>query len=312
MAKIVIALGGNALQTGNAFTADDQKKVARRTAKQIVGLVLLGHELAITHGNGPQVGDIMLGEEASASPTNAIMPLETNVAMSQGQIGYWLQQAIDNELRAQGIKKDVATVVTQVVVLKNDPAFKKPSKPVGEFYTEAKAKKLAQTRGWTVQEDAGRGWRRVVPSPRPVKIVEDSVLTTLITQGIMPIAVGGGGVPVFEKGSDLVGIDAVIDKDFAATRLAEAVGASILMLLTDVDHAVINFKKADETPITRATIAEMETYVGQNQFAPGSMLPKVQAAIDFVKNNKQNLAIITSLDKAVESLSGKVGTVITA
>jgi carbamate kinase len=312
MAKIVLALGGNALQNSSAFTAEDQKKIARETAVQIVNLVEQGHELIITHGNGPQVGDILLGEEASASPTNAPMPLETCVAMSQGQIGYWLQQAIRDELEKREIKKSVVTVITQVVVSKDDPAFTNPTKPIGTFYGQEQAEELTSKRNWTVKEDAGRGWRRVVPSPRPIKIVEIDTLKKLTEQGAIVVAAGGGGIPVIKNGSELTGIDAVIDKDFASAKLAEGIEANTLMILTAVDNASINFNTPGETILGQTTISEIEKYIAEGQFAPGSMLPKVEAAIEFARSSPSHTAIITSLQKAESALKGEAGTIITA
>jgi carbamate kinase len=308
--RVVIALGGNALQTGGAITADEQKAVAAQTARSIVDVIQAGYEVVIGHGNGPQVGDILLGEEASASSTNAPMPLETDVAMSQGQIGYWLQQAVENEMARRSIKKNIATVVTQVLVSKNDPAFKNPSKPIGPFYSEAEAKKLARERGWMVKDDAGRGWRRVVPSPKPVKIIEEVVIKRLIKDGIIPITVGGGGVPVVKSGLKLKGVDAVIDKDFASAELAKAVGAGVFMPLTAVPAVTINYKQPNEQPIGKISVDGVDKLVAEGHFAPGSMLPKVQAALEFVRFKKGNRAIITNPENALKALRGETGTII--
>ena len=309
--KIVVALGGNALQDSSAFTAEAQEKMAAKTAIQIVNLVEQGHQIIITHGNGPQVGDILLGEEASASPTNARMPLDVCVAMSQGQIGYWLQQTIGDELKKRGIKKSVITVMTQVVVEKDDPAFKDPVKPIGLFYEAPRAKYLARKHGWTVREDAGRGWRRVVPSPQPVRIVEIDTLNALMDQGIIAIAVGGGGVSVLDKNDNLSGIEAVVDKDFAAAKLAEDVGADTLLILTNLEYVSVEYRTPEERNIGRTSVSEMEGYVAEGQFAPGSMLPKVQAAIQFAKKSPKHTTVITSLNKATQALAGETGTIIT-
>lgn len=308
--RIVIALGGNALQVGGAATAEDQKKVVRMTAKSLVELVKDGHDLIIGHGNGPQVGNILLHEEAGATPESPAMPLETDVAMSQGQIGYWLQQAIGDELRANGIAKNAVTVVTQVVVDETDAAFANPSKPIGPFYDEMVAKQLSQDRGWSVKEDAGRGWRRVVPSPKPIDIVERDIIKGLVDGGTIVIAAGGGGVPVLRKNNMLTGVDAVIDKDFAACEMAKMTEASVFLVLTAVENATINYKQPNETAIGETTVAKMNEYISQNQFASGSMLPKVRAALDFAGFRPENVAIITTPENAVAALRGESGTII--
>ncbi|MCL2280975.1 carbamate kinase [Candidatus Saccharibacteria bacterium] len=310
MSRIVIALGGNALQIDGAATAEEQKKVASLTAKRLISLVEAGHDLIIGHGNGPQVGAILLHEENCATAAAPSMPLETDGAMSQGQIGYWLQQAIGDELRARNIDKDVATVVTQTVVNRDDPAFLDPSKPIGPFYDEATAQKLATERGWTVKEDAGRGWRRVVPSPRPVNIVEKRVVRGLADSGVLVIATGGGGVPVFDDNGDLEGVDAVIDKDFAAALLGRIVDASILLILTAVDAVAIGYNTDHETPLNEVSLSELQQHIDAGEFAPGSMLPKVQAAMEFVQFRPENVAIITSIEQAQAALEGNAGTTI--
>lgn len=306
--RIVVALGGNALQIDGAATAEDQKKVASLTAKKLVDLVEAGHDLVIGHGNGPQVGAILLHEEAGATPAAPSMPLETDGAMSQGQIGYWLQQAIGDELRSRGINKDVATVITQTVVASDDSAFSDPSKPIGPFYDETTAKKLASERGWTVKPDAGRGWRRVVPSPHPIDIVEKRVIRGLADSGVLVIAAGGGGVPVLDNKGDLVGVDAVIDKDFGAALLGQLVEASILLILTAVDSVTIGYKTDHETALGNISLSELQQYIEADEFSPGSMLPKVQAAIEFAKFRPENVAIITSIEQAETALQGQAGT----
>jgi carbamate kinase len=238
------------------------------------------------------------------------MPLETDVAMSQGQIGYWLQQAIENELAHREIRKSVVTIVTQVLVSKRDAAFKNPSKPIGPFYAAAEAKTLAKQRGWVVKEDAGRGWRRVVPSPTPIKIIEEKVVNQLIKDGVIPIAVGGGGVPVVKNGLRLRGIDAVIDKDLAAMVLAKAVKADTFMSLTAVDNVKLNYGGPDEKSISAMTVAEAEKLIGEGHFAAGSMLPKVRAAVAFAEFRNHNRSIITSPKNACKALSGEAGTLI--
>lgn len=306
--RIVIALGGNALQINGAATADEQKAVASLTAQKIVDLVEDGHDLIIGHGNGPQVGAILLHEEAGSTKEAPSMPLETDGAMSQGQIGYWLQQAIGDELRLRHIDKDVATIITQTVVSNDDPAFQNPSKPIGPFYEESMAKQLASTRGWTVKEDAGRGWRRVVPSPKPVDIVERHVIKGLADSGVLVIAAGGGGIPVLNKNGDLTGVDGVIDKDFGASLMGQIVEASVLLILTAVDAVTIGYKTDHETALNDVDVAELKRYIEAGEFAPGSMLPKVQAAIEFVEHRPENVAIITSIEQARMALENTAGT----
>ena len=308
MARIVVALGGNALQIDGAATAEDQKKVASLTAKKLVDLVEAGHDLVVSHGNGPQVGAILLHEESCATDAAPAMPLETDGAMSQGQIGYWLQQAIGDELRARHINKDVATVITQTVVAHDDPAFSNPSKPIGPFYDEQTAQKLAGERGWTVKEDAGRGWRRVVPSPKPTDIVEKRIIKGLADNGSMVVAAGGGGVPVLSDNGDLTGVDAVIDKDFGAALLGRLVEASMLLILTAVDAVTIGFGTDREQPLGEVSLTELQKYVEAGEFAPGSMLPKVQAAMEFAKIRSENVAIITSIEQAEKAIKGQAGT----
>lgn len=308
MTRLVIALGGNALQINGAATADEQKAVASLTAKSIVDLVEEGYDVVIGHGNGPQVGAILLHEEAGSTPEAPSMPLETDGAMSQGQIGYWLQQAIGDELRSRHIDKDVATIITQTIVSDKDPAFQNPSKPIGPFYDESTARQLASDRGWTVREDAGRGWRRVVPSPKPVDLVERRVIKGLADNGVLVIAAGGGGIPVLDKNGDLMGVDGVIDKDFGASLMGRIVEASVLLILTAVDAVTIGYKTDHETALDNVGITELECYAEAGEFAPGSMLPKVQAAIEFAKHRPENVAIITSIEQAKAALKGGAGT----
>lgn len=311
MARITIALGGNALQKQGSASAEEQKVVARETAKKLVDLVAAGHDLVVGHGNGPQVGAILLAQEAGDGPDTPAMPLETDGAMSQGEIGYWLQQAIGDELRGRKINKDVATIITQTEVSADDPAFANPSKPIGVFYGEEEAKNLAKSRKWAVKEDAGRGWRRVVPSPKPVDIIEKRVIKGLVDSGAMVVAAGGGGIPVIrEKSGDLTGIDAVIDKDFGVEKLAELTESSIFLVLTAVDAVTINYKQPNETAIRETTSLELEKFANEGQFAPGSMLPKVQAAVKFAKARPENIAIITSIDNAIKAVGGSAGTII--
>lgn len=309
--KIVVALGGNALQSGKSeATAEAQLAVVKETCERIADLSEKGYEVAVVHGNGPQVGRILLASETAKDVTPA-MPFDVCGAMSQGYIGYHLQQALRFALAKRGKIIPVVTLLTQMVVDKKDPAFQNPTKPIGPFYSEAEAKELAETKGYSMKEDAGRGWRRVVPSPIPTKIVELDSVKKLWDSTIV-ITCGGGGIPVLEnENGDLEGTAAVIDKDFAAELLAENVEADALMILTEVEKVAINFNKPNQENLGHLTYAEAEKYCQEGQFAPGSMLPKVQAAMKFVKANPEKKAIITSLAKAIDALEGKTGTVIT-
>ena len=303
--RIVIALGGNAL--GN--TLPEQMKAVKITSKAIVDLIEEGCEVVVAHGNGPQVGRILLASETAKDVTPA-MPFDVCGAMSQGYIGYHLQQGMRLALEKRGKKTPVLTVVTQMVVDKNDPGFTNPTKPIGPFYSEEEAKALQTEKGYSMKEDAGRGWRRVVASPIPEEIVEIDAVKTLWDTSIV-ISCGGGGIPVVKNDDgSLEGVAAVIDKDFAAELLAESVDADILMILTEVEKVAINFNKPDQQDLSTLTVAEAEKHKADGQFAPGSMLPKVEAAMKFVKAFPEKKAIITSLDKAVEALEGKTGTVI--
>ena len=309
--KIVVALGGNALQSGKSeATAEAQLAVVKETCERIADLSEKGYEVAVVHGNGPQVGRILLASETAKDVTPA-MPFDVCGAMSQGYIGYHLQQALRFALAKRGKNIPVVTLLTQMVVDQKDPAFQNPTKPIGPFYSEAEAKELAASKGYSMKEDAGRGWRRVVPSPIPTKIVELDSVKKLWDSTIV-ITCGGGGIPVLEKeNGDLEGTAAVIDKDFAAELLAENVEADALMILTEVEKVAINFNKPDQENLGHLTYAEAEKYCQEGQFAPGSMFPKVQAAMKFVKANPEKKAIITSLAKAIDALEGKTGTVIT-
>lgn len=311
MKKIVIALGGNALQeAGKPATAESQLEVVEKTSEYIADIIESGYDVVLAHGNGPQVGRIVIQNEYASSQTPA-MPFDVCGAMSQGYIGYHIQQGLEKVLRARGNKKRVATVVTQVVVDKDDPKFKNPSKPIGPFYSEEEAKQLAETKGYTMKEDAGRGWRRVVASPMPVEIVELDAVKCLIDGGFIAVTVGGGGIPVVRnENGDLVGTAAVIDKDLASEKLAEDIDADALVILTAVETVCINFGKPDEKKLSTLTIPEAEQYIKEGHFAPGSMLPKVEAAIKFAASKPGRKAIITSLDKAVEALAGKAGTTV--
>lgn len=304
MSRIVIALGGNAL--GN--TPYEQLKLVTETAKPIVDLIAQGNEVVIAHGNGPQVGMINLGM-ATAAEAKAIksdMPFPECGAMSQGYIGYHLQNAIGNELAARGMTKEVATVVTQVLVDENDPAFQNPTKPVGAFYDKETADRIAAEKGYTMVEDAGRGYRQVVPSPKPIDVIEKETVNTLIESGCVVITVGGGGIPVVRRDGKLYGTPAVIDKDFASAKLAELVHADALVILTAVDRVCINWGKPNQESLSEMTVEEAEKYCGEGHFAPGSMLPKVKAAVSFAKTG--GTAIIASLENAGAAVRGESGT----
>ena len=308
--RVVIALGGNALQKNGEVSAEAQKKVAEKVGSLIAELSSK-YEIIVAHGNGPQVGNILIHEEQAASDKAPAMPLETAVAMSQGQIGYWLAQSIQNAFLKEGKNKKVATVVTQVEVDKKDPAFKNPTKPVGQFYTEKEALKLAKEKGWLVKEDSGRGYRRVVPSPKPKSIIEKREILDLVKSGAIVIAAGGGGVPVYRtKILHLIkGVDAVIDKDFAAEKLAELIKADMFVSVTAVDYAYINFGTPDQSALRNLTAKEAEYYSQQGFFKAGSMLPKITAATEFAKKGK--VGIICSLDNLEDALKLKSGTIIT-
>ena len=307
MKKLVIALGGNAL--GN--TPYEQLRLVQQTAKPIVDLIEAGNAVVIAHGNGPQVGmiNLAMSTAANAKAIKSDMPFPECGAMSQGYIGYHLQNSIQNELAARGMHKSVATVVTQVLVDEADPAFSHPTKPIGAFYSKEEAEVIAAEKGYTMVEDAGRGYRQVVPSPKPIDVVEKDMVNTLIDAGHVVITVGGGGIPVVRKDGKLVGVPAVIDKDFASAKLAELVNADQLVILTAVDRVMIHYGKPEQKALERMTCAEAEQYIREGHFAPGSMLPKVQAAMSFARTGKE--AIIASLENAAKALRGESGTVVT-
>ena len=306
--RVVLAFGGNALQKNGEVSAEAQKKIANEVGEAIYELSSK-YEIVIAHGNGPQVGNILIHEEVGDSEKAPAMPLETAVAMSQGQIGYWLTQAINNAFIKNGKQAKVATVVSQVVVSKSDPAFKNPTKPIGQFYSEKEAKELAKEKGWVVKEDAGRGWRRVVASPKPIDIVEKKTIIELIEDGVIVIAAGGGGIPVYRTKMlrRIKGVDAVIDKDFAGEKLAELVKADIFVSVTAVPNACVNFGTPEEEKLGEISVSEISKYLPE--FKAGSMLPKVQAAMTFASKNKTG--IITDIEHLKEALSGKAGTIIT-
>ena len=309
MSKIVVALGGNALQKNGELTAKIQEEVAKETVQKLIPLIKDGHELVIVHGNGPQVGNLVLHEETGNSPSTPAMPLHVSVGMTQGMIGYWIQKALQEELSKNKISKNATTIITQVEVSKEDPAFQNPTKPIGPFYSEDEAQKVAEEKGYTVKEDSGRGWRRVVPSPKPIHILESEAIVDLMKTGAIVVAAGGGGIPVVKSGEDsFEGIDAVIDKDFAAELLAEKINADTLLILTGVDNAMINFGKENQQALDVISVEEAQKYINDEQFGAGSMLPKVQASLKFAQTGKK--AIITSLENAQDAISKNLGTII--
>nr|WP_325219971.1 carbamate kinase [uncultured Oscillibacter sp.] len=310
--RIVVALGGNAL--GNNLP--EQMAAVKQTARAIVDLIEQGHQVVIAHGNGPQVGMIQnaMTELTRSDPEKYIpCPLSVCVAMSQGYIGYDLQNGLREELLDRGINKGVATVLTQVEVDPHDPAFQNPTKPIGAFMTKEEADALVKERDYKVVEDAGRGYRRVVASPKPVSIVEIQSIQDMVEAGLVVVACGGGGIPVFKtEGHHLKGAAAVIDKDFASEKMAEQLDADVLIILTAVEKVAVNFGKPDQKWLDSLTPEEARRYMDEGQFAPGSMLPKVQAAVQFAESRPGRTALITLLEKAGAGVAGETGTTITA
>ncbi|MEJ8552822.1 carbamate kinase [Tepidibacter sp. Z1-5] len=296
--KIVVALGGNAL----GKNPKEQLELVKETAKPIVDLIQEGNNVIVAHGNGPQVGMINL-----AMPD---MPFPECGAMSQGYIGYHLQNAIREEFLNRNMNISVSTVITQVIVDRDDKAFSNPTKPIGAFYNENEAKKLEEEKGYDMKEDAGRGYRRVVPSPIPVDIAEKETVKTLVDNGHVVITVGGGGIPVIEDNNSLIGVPAVIDKDFASEKIAEILDADYLIILTAVEKVAINFGKENEELLDKINIDDAYKYIDEGHFAPGSMLPKVKAAIKFAESKEGRKSLITSLEKAGDGIQGKTGTLI--
>lgn len=308
MSKIVIALGGNAL----GKTPFEQLELLANVSKIIVKLVSDGNEVVLTHGNGPQVGQIVLAMDyaANGDAKTPDMPFAECGSMSQGYIGYQMQQSIQNELKRVGLQKDCVSLITQVLVDENDNAFSNPTKPIGMFYTKEQALEIEKEKGYQFVEDSGRGFRRVVPSPIPKAIIEKNVISELLLKGNIVIAVGGGGIPVINTKKGLKGIAAVIDKDRSAALLAKEIDADILLILTAVDKVCLNYNTDHVRELDSLTIDEAYKYIEENQFAKGSMLPKIEACIKFVKDNNK-MAIISSLEKASDAINNKNGTVIT-
>jgi carbamate kinase len=307
--RIVVALGGNAILSEDA-SEKAQKAAIRSTCKKLIKLTGNGNELIISHGNGPQVGNLLLQQQAADSPKNPAMPLDTCVAMTQGSIGYWLQNEMSKMLYENGINRTVVSLVTQVCVDANDEAFSNPSKPIGPFLTNEEAILAGEKDSCIYKEDSGRGYRKVVASPKPVGIVECDAIKKLIENKIITISCGGGGVPVVLTERGYEGVQAVIDKDLASEKLAELVDADELIILTGVDNVYINFNKPNQEKLTRVKVSDLRKYIAEGQFAKGSMLPKIEAAIAFVEASESGAAIITSLERLGEINNG-AGTVIT-
>jgi len=308
MKRIVLALGGNAL----GDNLHEQMIAVKSAAKAIADLVEDGLEVVITHGNGPQVGMINLAMETAGKFDDSLfyIPMSVCVAMSQGYIGYDIQNALREELLSRGVDKPVATIITQTLVDGNDPAFIDPAKPIGAFYSEEEAGEMTN-RGYDMKEDAGRGWRRVVASPKPIGIVESDTIRALLEAGHIPVAVGGGGIPVREiHGRHLKGASAVVDKDFASAKLAEMLEADMLVILTAVEKVAVNYGKPEQEWLSEMSVKDAERYIVEGHFAPGSMLPKVEAALSFVNSGPGRKALITMLEKARDGLAGKTGTAI--
>lgn len=302
----VIALGGNAIGATGKEDIHRQFSNTRQALDGILPLIKLGYKLAVTHGNGPQVGNALLRVERTY-PGLPALPLGVIVADTEGGMGYMIEQSLQNRLRREGIGRDVVTVVTQVVVDKDDPSILNPSKPIGPYYQESEVEGL-RARGWTVRDDAGRGYRRFVPSPLPRSIVNKRIIKNLVDEGTIVIAAGGGGVPVYaEKDGTFEGVDAVIDKDRASAVLARDIGAATLMILTQVDKVALNYNKPDQRDLDSMTLAQARRYLAEGHFAAGSMGPKVEAAVQFLENGGKTV-VITSLEMAAGALEGRAGT----
>lgn len=309
MATSVIALGGNAILEKDP-TDIGQKETVNRAARYIVEYIKDGNKVAICHGNGPQVGNLLLQQNAANSEKNPAFKLDTCGAMTEGSIGYWIQQGLDNASKDLGQNIKSLTVITQSEVDKNDPSFRSPSKPIGPFYTKKEVIELQKNSNDMFIEDAGRGYRKVVPSPKPIKIVERDIIKDTVNAGIVPVVAGGGGIPVIVEGNQIKGVEAVIDKDFGSEKVAEGISADNLIILTAVDSVYINFGQENQKALNHITVAEAEEYIKQGQFAKGSMLPKIQAAILFVMDHPDRKAIITSISN-LPNISQNAGTLIT-
>ncbi|QTA37978.1 carbamate kinase [Thermosipho ferrireducens] len=302
----VVAIGGNAVnRPGEKPTAENMFKNLEQTAAFLVRM-LDEFDIAITHGNGPQVGNLLVQQDIAKDKIPPF-PIDVNDAQTQGSLGYMIAQSLKNELKKHGKDLQIAAVVTQIVVDKDDPAFKNPTKPVGPFYSEEEAKKLAEEKGWVIVEDAGRGWRRVVPSPKPLDIIEKDVIKLLLQNDIIVIGAGGGGIPVVKENDIIKGVEAVIDKDRASALLAKEIGADVLIILTGVEKVCLNFGKPDEKPLNIIKVSEAKKYLDEGHFPKGSMGPKIEAAIDFVESTGKE-CIITDMKALDRALRGETGT----
>ncbi len=307
MKTMLLAVGGNSLiRAGEKGTVVEQLANARRTAAAITGLIREGYHLVVTHGNGPQVGAQLLRSELAADQVPG-QTLDVCGAASQGEIGYMLSQSLQDELAASGLQVPVVSLVTQSIVLTNDPAMRHPTKPIGPFYSRAQAEERKRLLGWEIVEDAARGYRRVVPSPEPIEIVELDAIRSLMKDGVLVVACGGGGIPVVRQGSELHGVDAVIDKDRASALLASQLGVDIFAISTDADYVYLNYRKPAQRPLTRVTAAELERHYHEGQFPPGNMGPKVESALHFLRAGGKEV-VITSYDHLCEAIAGWAGT----
>lgn len=307
--RVVVALGGNAILSSDA-SASAQQKAVMKTCESLVEFVKNDIDLIITHGNGPQVGNLLLQQAESDSKKNPALPLDTCGAMTEGSIGYWFQNAMREVMLKNGIDKQAVTLITQTIVDKNDPAFQDLTKPIGPFYNEDELPALKKSHpDWTIIEDSGRGYRRVVPSPKPIEINEYPAIEAMSASGVVPIVAGGGGIPVVRDGNRLIGQEAVIDKDFGASKIAQLVSADKLIILTSMGGVFYNFGKPNQREIYDVTVDEIQEHIDNNEFAKGSMMPKVQAAVAFVKATGKP-AVIGALDDVSKIIAGKTGTVI--
>lgn len=306
----VVALGGNAItKKGQEDTIARQFANTRKSLEPIVKLIRDGYKLAITHGNGPQVGNALLRVELARGKA-PILPLGICVADLQGGMGYMVTQSLQNRLHREGIGRPVVTIVSQMIVDRNDPALSKPTKFIGQFYTQEQARRMEEESGWIVKEDSDRGWRRVVPSPHPLRLVEAETIKELVSEGAIVITAGGGGIPVYiEEDGSYEGVDAVIDKDLGAAVMACDIGASLLLNLTDVEKVAINYGKEDQKDLDRLTVAEAKEYLAQGHFPPGSMGPKIEAAINFLEKGGKEV-VISSIEEGYEAVTGDAGTTI--
>ncbi|GEM03147.1 carbamate kinase [Halolactibacillus miurensis] len=305
--KIIVALGGNAILSDDP-TAGAQIEAIRQTCDRLADLVEHHNQLIISHGNGPQVGNLLLQQQLADSEKNPALPLDTCVAMTEGSIGYWMQNEMSSILKKRNIDKSVVSLVTRVEVDKDDPAFTHPTKPIGPFLTEVEVAE-AKEDGAKYIEDSGRGYRKVVPSPKPVGIVEFDTVKQLVENDVITISCGGGGIPVLKTEDGYTGVEAVIDKDFASEKLAEQVNADLFIILTGVDNVYINFNKPNQKKLEEVSVEELKQYIGEGQFEPGSMLPKIEAAVKFVETSDHGKAIITSLSN-LDNIHQGAGTVV--